>query len=327
MTTDFSGPLFIIGMPRSGTKLLRSLLNNHSRIAIPSAETEFLPFWTHHWAEYGDLKNYDDFEKFYSSVIKSPYFRYMEKHNGKIISAEEWHQACDDWDVASVFESLLRLGTSCKTDMIWGDKSPSYIRHVPLLMQLYPGGKIVHIVRDVRDHCLSINKAWGKSMTRAAQRWADDVGNAQTALASFPDQMIEVRFEDLLDDPQSVLQSICNFIGITFEKQMLLLNPATENIGDALGAGEVVSGNKEKWRTRMDPKTTMKIEKICCNTLNAYNYPVSFEGPMIRIHPLKMSLLRILDGINLALHDNEKRGILKNTLLHLRHVKHMGKNP
>ena len=39
-TEYFRGPLFIIGMPRSGTKLLRGLLNGHSRVAIPSCETE-----------------------------------------------------------------------------------------------------------------------------------------------------------------------------------------------------------------------------------------------------------------------------------------------
>ena len=40
----WTGPLFIIGMPRSGTKLLRGLLEQHPRVRVPTIETEFFPF-------------------------------------------------------------------------------------------------------------------------------------------------------------------------------------------------------------------------------------------------------------------------------------------
>jgi len=45
MTTDiFTGPLFILGMPRSGTKLLRDLLNRNPKIGVPTSETDFIPY-------------------------------------------------------------------------------------------------------------------------------------------------------------------------------------------------------------------------------------------------------------------------------------------
>lgn len=88
------GPLFIVGMPRSGTKLLRSLLNNHSKISIPNSETEILPYWATYWKEYGDLTDFANFEKFYEKVRQSSFFYYMARHKGHCISAQEWHKAC-----------------------------------------------------------------------------------------------------------------------------------------------------------------------------------------------------------------------------------------
>ncbi|WP_298037526.1 sulfotransferase [uncultured Desulfuromonas sp.] len=321
---EFNGPIFIVGMPRSGTKLLRGILNNHPDVAFSSSETEILPFWAKHWPEYGDLRDFENFQIFYNSAIKSSYFHYIEKSHGKIISAKKWHEACGDWTVAGVFESLVRLDTGCTTQMIWGDKSPSYIRHIPLLMELFPGGKFIYIVRDVRDYCLSINKAWGKNMIRAAQRWADDVGNAKASLACCPNRAIEVRFEDLLDNPKKELQAVCDFIGISFGEDMLFFENTTEKIGGAQGATEVVEGNKGKWQAELSAAKVRKIEKVCMETLHAYKYSTTYEGPVDRIHPLMMEALKVLDGVNLLFHDNEKRGLFKNILFYLRYSKHSG---
>ena len=54
----FEGPLFLVGMPRSGTKLLRALLNRHPNISIMTNETEFLPYLVSHWESFGDLSDF-----------------------------------------------------------------------------------------------------------------------------------------------------------------------------------------------------------------------------------------------------------------------------
>lgn len=320
--SDFKGPLFIVGMPRSGTKLLRDILNNHHKIAISNAETEILPYWSEHWSEYGDLNDFSVFQRFYESTRNNSFFYYMEKHNGKVISAKEWHRLCKDGSIPSVFEALIRLDTHCTSEIIWGDKSPSYICHIPLLVRLFPDCKIIHIVRDVRDYCLSINNAWGKNMLRAAQRWADDVEKAKIAVAGNEDRVMEVRYEDLLDNPHDFLQKISNFIGIDFKEDMLFLNRTRGKDIDTEGAREVVVTNKEKWRTKLSPITIRKIEELCSTTLNYYNYPMTYQGAVKRIHPIKMTLLKFLDGFNLVFHDTQKQGFFKSTIFYLRYVKY-----
>ena len=61
--------VFIIGIPRSGTTLLRNLLNRHPAIRLLTNETQFLPYWVSRWNEFGDLSNPEDFLSFYRSPL------------------------------------------------------------------------------------------------------------------------------------------------------------------------------------------------------------------------------------------------------------------
>jgi len=284
MDNTFLGPLFIVGMPRSGTKLLRMLLNNHSKIAIPSYETEILPYWVSRWEEFGNLSNFNLFKIFYNRTQKEAFFYFLKQNNENVPSATEWYNACGGkWSVSEVFEALVRLVTNSDNGIIWGDKSPSYITHIPLLKKLYPQAKIIHIVRDVRDYCLSINDAWGKNMIRAAQRWADDVHQVRLISYSFPQDIFEVRYEDLLDDPKNILQDICKFCGIEFEEDMLILSSPSENYGAAKGYHKIVANNKEKWRYKLRPTLVKSIEELCRDELMNYGY--SFEYKQSQLLP------------------------------------------
>jgi len=121
----FNGPLFMVGMPRSGTKLFRAILNQHSCIKMTDAETELLPYWAKNWERLGDLSSKENFKKFYNMAVKLPYFNYM-RHRGRIINCDDWHHRCRTYDVAGVFEALVKHDTGVEDDaVIWGDKSPS----------------------------------------------------------------------------------------------------------------------------------------------------------------------------------------------------------
>ncbi len=230
----FYGPLFIVGMPRSGTKLLRTALNEHPKISIPIIETDFLPFWIVHWTGYGDISLWDNFQTFYTNNLSLPYFQYMKEDN-QLISAEEWFSLCNSFDLPSVFEALMRHDAKVpeKSEIIWGDKTPSYINHIPTINRLYPQARVIHIVRDVRDYCLSINEAWGKNILRAAQRWNDSIQLIQSDASLLGKRYYEVRYEDLLANPENKLHEICDFLGLPYQKEMMLFSRSSENIGRA----------------------------------------------------------------------------------------------
>ena len=303
----FHGPLFVVGMPRSGTKLLRGLLNEHSHIGIPLNETEFLPHWLRSWSAFGDLSSRTAFDAFYAEVIGSVYFVHRLEEHGQRISAADWHARCADYSPQGVFEALIRHDAAVPEDGIWGDKSPGYLAHLPALKAAFPEAKFIHIIRDARDYCLSMKQAFGKSTTRAAQRWADRISLARQQSASFAEDYAEVRYEDLVQDPAPHLRRLCSFLGRPFEESMLTLSRPTENIGSTKGEQRIVSGNTEKWRTRMPDRQRALVERLAGEVLRSLDYPVTETGRCQVSRP-HMLALQLYDGLQLTRREADKRG-------------------
>lgn len=314
----FKGPLFIVGMPRSGTKLLREILNRHERIRIPDTETEFLPYLASQWQQLGNLKDRKQFHALYRRAMQFPFFRYR-RAQGRDIDEDEWYRACTSFTVASVFEALIRVdaGLGEQQDGIWGDKSPSYVRHIHLLQRLYPQGKIVHIIRDVRDYCRSMQRAWGKNPVRAACRWNDALLRTATATRDLAECYVEVRYERLLEDPETEMERLCAFIGIGFDSDMLNVSSGTENLGDAKGVNKIVSSNKGKFSTAFDEKTLLAIEQAALPAMQAFGY----QAVRAKIHrppsAIRLRLYQVRDGLNLIRADHPGKGLLGGALFHL----------
>ncbi|SDT86284.1 sulfotransferase family protein [Desulfobacula phenolica] len=314
---NYAGPIFITGMPRSGTKLLRDLLNGHPMISIPTIETEFLPYWASHWEIWGVSQgSYESFLKFYHNIIQLPYFIYMAEME-KLIKPDVWYHACADFNVSAVFEALVRHDANIEGRMIWGDKSPGYIRHIPLLKKIYPQAKIIHIIRDVRDYCLSTNKAWGKDMRRAAQRWIDNIIKARKDGEDIKNDYFEIRYEDLLEDTEKSLRQICLFLDIAYQPQMVCLLKPSENIGDARGISGILKQNTKKYLTKMSFPLRKKIEHISYPLLLDLGYECKVFSSVKKIGRIELIFLRVLDGINLIRLRGKSQGFLKSLYFYM----------
>lgn len=294
-------------MPRSGTKLLGNLLNQHSKIAIDTRETDFLPLWVNQWDRYGDLSDKTQFKRFYDKTLKLRYQR-RRAREGNLVSCDDWYGVCRSYEPAAVFEALLRLGMGvpCDSPIIWGDKTPTYLAQIPLLQRLYPDARFVHIIRDVRDYCLSLKHAWNKSMLRAAQRWVDDVTRAR-ADGRARGAYLELTYEGLLDDPAGELNRICEFLRLDFEPGMEVLKRGVERKGDAKNKAYIVRNNQQKYLTRMKPRTQQKIEGIAGELLSELGYEVQYDGPVRRVGPTHLVTLKAWDAVNLI-----RNGIISN---------------
>lgn len=317
----FSGPIFLVGMPRSGTKLLRELLNRHPQVAIPDVETEFLPWLVRRVRRLGDLADPSRFSVLYRQLSQQSFFVYR-RESGRTISAEDWYRACMRFDAAGLFEALIRLdvGATPESTRIWGDKSPSYIDDLTLIGALYPQARVLHIVRDVRDYCSSLNRAWGKDMRRAAKRWALGVANARRDGVALGGRYSEVRYEDLLRNPQETLMRVCKFLDLDFSPEMLLLTRSTENLGEARGAQHVVVDNHGKFMTRIDAATLADVEQIAANSMREFGYePVLPAQPPSWWMPIRLRIAQLHDGLQLIRHRSQGRGVFEALVFHIRY--------
>lgn len=307
----FGGPLFLVGMPRSGTKLLRDLLNNHPAIGIPAAETEFLPDWAQRWPEFGDLSDRATFQAFAERQAGSPYFVYLREEQGHQLNIDAWYAACTGFGTAAVFEALIRTDAASPrgSGRIWGDKSPGYVQHIALLNRLWPACRVIHIVRDVRDYALSIDQAWGKDRLRAAQRWVDRITRLELDAANLGSRrFIELRYEDLVRDPGPELARLCTFLDLPTAPGLTQLKRPSENKGDARGHTAIKADNTAKYKAKMDPAEIAQIERLAGPLLQRFAYPCDHKGPAERLPPYQMAARQLKDGVNLLRAELKERG-------------------
>jgi hypothetical protein len=306
---QFAGPVFLVGMPRSGTKLLRDLLNNHSQIAIAPNESHFIPHFYSNLERYGDLQDRSNFARFFRDFGETVFFRLVTKQRS-FIDEQSWYDAVQVWTYAGVVEAFYRSYATTQHKTIWGDKTPFYLLILPLLRKLFPEARFVHIIRDARDYALSLKKGWGKNVLRSSQRWHDAVAKCRHDGAALKDDYLEVRYEQLVDEPASVLRNVCSFLSVPYEETMTTLKqPADKRGGDAKGSMDILKRNYGKWERSLSRNQIRRIEAICGSLLSDLGYPVTYRGEPQRILPVMMIWYQALDVLSLLRFEIRENGV------------------
>ncbi|MBS45145.1 MAG: hypothetical protein CMH83_18640 [Nocardioides sp.] len=125
-----------------------------------------------------------------------------------------------DDSVSSVMERLVlayaRREAECETFNRWIDHTPSNIHHFSKILDAFPNGKIIHLVRDPRAVVASVLPLdWGPSHPKAAARWWMQRTAAGLAAESmYPTRVVRVRYEDLVLNPEETLYSCLNCLGV-----------------------------------------------------------------------------------------------------------------
>jgi hypothetical protein len=104
----------------------------------------------------------------------------------------------------------------------WGDKTPGNAFCLDRLLMVFPGMKVVHLIRDGRDVVRSFTEMeGGLSFDDAAERWVSAIHSIREFDRSHANTCIEVRYEDLVRDPQREVRRVCDFIQLDFGPDML----------------------------------------------------------------------------------------------------------
>ncbi|MHC4387072.1 MAG: sulfotransferase family protein [Planctomycetota bacterium] len=314
--TQFTGPVFILGLPRSGTTLLRDLLNRSPEISIVVYETWFFPYMIKKFGYDIDLNQSSCMKEFYYEFINTAFYDRM-RDKGCCIAVNDLENIEDKQSWASIFEFLLRFFTPEKggTNFICGDKTPGYTHHIGLLHKVFPESRFIHIIRDPRDCALSTIKFRRKSIYRAAARWSESIGECRRKVKSKNIQYLELYYEDLLENPQKVLKNICDFLGCSFSEDMLSLERPSESMGDAKGQTRIATNNREKYVEQLSVVDIKRIEEITLPVLRDTPYKVHFAQRHRPLNSLFMKLLRLYDGCALLTYNMRDKGMVKGVKL------------
>jgi hypothetical protein len=316
----FNGPVFIVGMPRSGTKLIRDLLNENQGIGIPVAESHFIPSFV---AKYGispDFRDHEKFSDFFQTLINTSFYRFMILE-GRTLNQSQLIDQITDPGWSGLIELIFRFFAPeyRSQDFIFGDKTPGYVSHMPLLKTLFPAAKFVHIIRDPRDYSLSVSKTWGKSKYRAASLWVSTIMRGQRDAAEIGEDYLEIYYEELLDDPAHTVQSVCSFLGVEFTTGMTELSAPSEYLGDARGELKILNTNQQKFLNELFPSEIQRIEEITYPAMAQTNYKAVYASKYQPLSKAQMLLLNIYDGFASWRHHIRLRGIRKGTAMFYYH--------
>lgn len=206
---------FIIGAPRSGTTLLRFMLDSHPGLAIPP-ETGFLP----RAARLRRLPLFLRPRLFHLATRSTP--AWPDFHLDRSAFRQSLEQILP-FTVSEGIRTFYRLYTQKHGKFRSGDKTPLYALEMPAIRSLLPEAHFIHIIRDGRDVALSLRKTWftpSKDIATLARYWVRIVTTAR-AQGRNSDTYFELRYEDLLADTEGRLRAICRYLQLDFHPGML----------------------------------------------------------------------------------------------------------
>lgn len=276
-------PIFIVGANRSGTTLLRLLLNAHSKIAIPDEINYF----------YGFDPAEVSFENWEAPPFTSDeYARFVDrflKDNRSTVPGLDLDDVRKEildgpMNLRRPYRVLLERWAEQHGKSRWGEKTPGNIYHANILIDMFPDAHFIHLVRDPRA---------GVESMRRVSFFSDDIvfnalnrhkimthGRSWLKQNVPADQHIEMRYEDLVTAPEKTLKDVCDFLKITYEPGMLnfhvdaeryMIEEAASSFNQA--ATQPISEERiDKWQNRLNDDEIATIELVCQEEMEEFGY-------------------------------------------------------
>ena len=218
--------------------------------------------------------------------------------------------------IAAVYETYA----AARGKPRWGDKTPMYMQHLPLLERLFPAALFLHLVRDGRDAATSylqmpsgiVTESWGHpaSVRDFGCQWATEV-QAGRALGRRVGarRYFELRYEDLVASPEDVLGQICAFAGLPWEPGMLgyaeevdvSARPHQQNLRRPPTVG------LRNWRTDLEPGDVAGFEDVAGDVLAALGYELAGTAQRLRPEHARSGEAPRLPGADMGLADDGER--------------------
>jgi Sulfotransferase family len=272
-------PVIVLGVRRSGTTLLRVMLDRSPELAVPD-ESYFVPqLARRHRGTVEPASFVDDLRRL---PTLAEWGLSADAVAARLRSGMTTGEA-----IAAVFEAYAAERGKPR----WGDKTPLYMQHLPLLEHLFPEASFVHLIRDGRDAALSflsvpegiMTEGWGypRDVAGFACQWATEV-RAARALGerAGPGRYLELRYEALVADPASELRRTCSFGGLEYDEAMLGYVGRTESARKEhqQRLNEPPRVGVRNWSTEMPVADREAFEAVAGDLLAELGYPVTEQG-------------------------------------------------
>jgi hypothetical protein len=281
-------PFFIITSGRSGSTLLRAILQQEPTICIPpeshvlgQLSQRFQRYYRYVTWEYAVRLVVSEFESV--PGLFAPPFSYWEMElSGFYRLAGQLPP--EKRNLAHLIDLFYNYYRQCKKPAAtrWGDKSVRNIHVLPAIARVFPQAQYIHIIRDGRDVVTSFRKHGIISdLTVACRHWtsglaaADDFGSRLNT-----DHFLQLYYEALVADPETVMRQVCTFLSLDYTPQLLTFWQSTHELGDAQSTlhqnlkRQINTESAGNWRQQLSLEEQETVQSLLKEMLKQHNYPI-----------------------------------------------------
>jgi len=296
-------PIFICGVHKSGTSLLRSLLDGHPKLAV-------LPIESHFINHIGFEINYifrrqfktdfvlDDFflkcNKLIEHYNNAPDFNKSDAQlNGKFDTnifndnlREKINQNSSFDDMFITYCDSIFLALNQKIDIKNKRLIEKSVENGEVALhykKIFPNSKFIHIVRNPYANLVSLRKFKSSkgypNIRKLISVLNDNYYNIERNKEIIGENYFLVNYEDIIEKPKHTLKDICKFLGVSY-KENILLRPTslgeiwTGNSFDSKKTSEINSENLYKWKNHIFPMETFLLNHFLKNRIIQYGYKI-----------------------------------------------------
>lgn len=280
ISVSHKGPVFIVGMPRSGTTLLRSLFNAHPSLAI-AGETHLLDRWMARHRK-TDLSTSDGFAAFWADYTATADFGVLSLDATEVAARI---QAAGPPSFQRVFTGVLEAYAEAQGKPRSGEKTPGHYRHLDLLLGWFPSARVLFLQRDPRAVAASwkaLDRPWtDQPLEVIVVRWRRSIEIAERW--SSDGRVRLVPYEQLVRTPEAVVAHLCEWLDEPFVRQIL-----DEDRGRPPGwraskaSGPVSVDSVERWQEQLSPDEIAIVEYLGRSAMARLGYERS--GPALPRH-------------------------------------------
>ncbi len=279
-------PFFVIGNPRSGTTLLRLMLNQHTEIVVPP-ESGFSVWLADRFAG-ADFASGAVRAGFVDEVFRARKFETwgLDPSELRDFLDQQSPRSYRDAVLAVYLFYALKNG---RHPRLIGDKNNFYIKYLDQIESLFERPRYVFIVRDGRDvacsykalRALDSASAYSPRLSsdarEIAREWAANNAAVIARLERSPERSLLLKYEDLIVQPEAEMRRACAFFETAYQPEMLTYYQRNDEPRDFLAWKEKVvqppdPANQGMYKTLLTPDEIAAFEQTARETLVYFGY-------------------------------------------------------
>lgn len=292
-------PVFVVGVGRSGTSLLQSMLASHSQLAFPPESQVIRRYIATRRLARAYAK--EGMEGVVTVLDRDEHIRRLDLDIGSVLRRDPLLQ--DSFSDKRVYEALLLAHAAELGKSRIGDKDPRNIEYLPLIAKHWPDAYIVHIIRDPRDVLASKKRAaWSRKRHPLLHIFATRVQLAlgrRDGAACFGARYYEILYENLITNPEKELAKLATQLDLAFEPEMLQFARVAKRLVSESEMewkketmGPLLRSNAGKWRDELQGWETALTELTCSEAFLSGGYERSNVSEQLR--PAARVMLRLI---------------------------------